>query len=140
MHPPLISTLTSSACLPIPLVLRTLLWVSQLPHKVAAGWTSLQSWPVSYAVCGLLLPAPLCTPFPPPLLWTLLLPWTVRKVHSPLSFGAPLSQSLPSCRGPPVPCLELRIWSVMMRSLPFSTCPVPSGTFCSCSDCLACRQ
>jgi hypothetical protein len=54
-HPPvrlpLISTLTCSACLSNSLLLRICLWVSQSPQRIAAGWTSLQSWPVSYVVC-----------------------------------------------------------------------------------------
>jgi hypothetical protein len=53
---PLLSSLTFSACLLIPLVSRARLRVTQSPHGLAVGWTSLQPRPVSYVVCALLLP------------------------------------------------------------------------------------
>jgi hypothetical protein len=48
--------LTFSACLPIPLVLRTRLRISESARGHAAGWISLQPLSVSYAVCALFLP------------------------------------------------------------------------------------
>jgi hypothetical protein len=55
VRPPLTSTVTFSAYLLTPLVLRTHFQVSPLPHEVAAGWISLQLPLVFYTVCALLL-------------------------------------------------------------------------------------
>jgi hypothetical protein len=84
-HTLLPATLTSSACLPIPLGFRTRLPVSRPTHGIAAGWISLQPRPVSYLVRPLRphLHGPL-TSVPLLVLLIPLLPWTVWIAHMPL--------------------------------------------------------
>jgi hypothetical protein len=99
VRPPLISTLTFCAGLLIPLVLRTCLRVSQSPHGIAAGWTSLQPWPVYCVVCAphlppCHLPCLFYAPVPLLVLLILLLPGTVWIAHKPLS---PLPFGLSIC-------------------------------------------
>jgi hypothetical protein len=138
VRPPLTSTLTFSACLPIPLALRTRLWISQSPHRIAAGWTSLQSQPIFCSVCLFRcvssppdISAQVRPPVPPPLLRTPLLPWTVWIALLPLSplpiWLLPLKPQ-GRCLNPSLrvslACLVLRILSVTKRSLVYMSCPL----------------
>jgi hypothetical protein len=139
VRPPLISTLTFYAGLLIPLVLRTCLRVSQSPHGIAAGWTSLQPWPVYCVVCALLLPPChlpylLYAPVPLLVLLILLLPETVWIAHKPLlcPSGSPsatprqLSPSHPFCRSHQVPCMFGALDLVSDDEVPFACLHAPT--------------
>jgi hypothetical protein len=138
------SALTFSACLLIPLVMRTCLRVPKSAHRLAAGWISLQPLPVSYVVCTCALLLPLTPPRPPAHACSA--PSSADSANTmdsldcshafsvlmdyPSETPPLLSQYPLSCCSPQVSCLFGTLDLVSGRG-PHSltACPVPTGTF-----------
>jgi hypothetical protein len=157
VRPPLVSAPALSACLLIPLVLRTRLWVSESLHGIAAGWTSLHSrflcrvCPTPYRMTPPRSPAHACstpTSTDPAVdnLDCSLASVSSVLLDSPSETPKPQSQSLPSYRCPLVPSTFGAADLVSDDEVPVPCphdpsrlCPVPSRTFCSCCGRLACR-